>query len=124
MESIETQNEGLKPVAIIRDIALLWVLTLAGGFIAGFASAGSDLSRRAMAIAISNVLFSIIGFVVVGCLVGGRRWKHLLVVTVILWLTSLINLIFGIGLRQWLISLPVLLILMGIGGGISYLFRR
>jgi len=124
MEPTETPNDALRPAAIIRDVALLWVLTLAGGFVAGVAAPPTDPSRRMMAIAISNVLFSLIGFVLVGYLAGARRWMQLLVVTVILWFTSLINLLFGLKFFGWLMSLPVLLILMGIGGGISYLFRR
>jgi len=121
-EFSQPQSTPLSIGAVARDVAIIWVLTFAGGVIAGVA--GGDPSQRMIAIAVSNILFSIIGFIIVGCLVGGRRWKHLFVVTFILWVTSLVNILFGVGLGQWLFALPLTLILMGIGGGISYIFRR
>lgn len=113
----------IRPGAVARDVAILWVLTLVGGVVAGIASQPGT-ARFAMAVAVSNILLSTIGFVIVGCLVGGRRWKHLAVVTVVLWLTGLINTLFGVTLAQWFLSIILLFIVMGIGGSVSYLFRK
>jgi len=111
--------------AIARDVVILWVLTFAGGFVVGVATVGGhDPVHRALAIAISNTILSIIGFTIVGSLATQARWKQLFIVAIILWITSLANLAFGIPLRSWIVGLPFTLILMAVGGGISYLFRK
>ena len=128
MNDMESQDSPastqLRPAAVARDVAILWVLTLIGGFVAGVAGAAPGTPRFAAAILVSNTLLGIIGFIISGCLVGGRRWKHLFVVAVILWITSLINIFFGVTLMQWAFGIIAGLIFMAIGGGISYLFRK
>ena len=114
----------LRPAAVARDVAILWVLTLVGGFVAGVAGAGPGTPRFVAALFVSNTLLGIIGFIISGCLVGGRRWKHLFVVALILWLTGLVNMLFGVTFIQWVFGIVAILIFMGIGGGISYLFRK
>ena len=114
----------LRPAAVARDVAILWVLTLVGGFVAGVAGAGPGTPRFVAALFVSNTLLGIIGFIISGCLVGGRRWKHLFVVALILWLTGLVNMLSGVTFIQWVFGIVAILIFMGIGGGISYLFRK
>jgi hypothetical protein len=112
-------------IAIIRDVAILWGLTFARGLIIGILRiGGADPTARMVVIGLSNLLFAIIGFTISGCLTGGNRWRHLFIVAVIVWLSSLVNLVFGIHLAQWIIALPMTLIMMGIGGAISYAIRR
>jgi hypothetical protein len=123
-ESQESQLKALSFRAIARDVGILWGLTLAGGIIVGASGFRSDPSLYKIASTISSVLLCTIGFTIVGCLVGPRRWNHLFVVTAILWLTDILNLLLGVTLRQWILFLPIIFILMGVGGGISYIFRR
>jgi len=124
----EPRKPPLKPMspgAIFRDVGIIWGLTLAGGFVMGI-SGLRRLDQRACTIASgdSNTLLLFVGFVIIGCLIGRGRWKHLLAVTLILWITNLANILLGMTLSHWLVSLPFLLAMMGIGGAISYLFQN
>lgn len=124
-ESSPTSKEpGIKELA--RDVAILWVLTLIGGFFVGFFGRLGAWSAGGtqMAIALSNFVLGTIGFTISGCLVGGQRWKHLRNVMLCVWVTGLINLLVGVTLIQWALSLIVLTIIMLTGGGISHLLRR
>jgi len=118
----------LKPLslgAIARDVGIIFALTFAGGFIigaSGLRHASLDLYR--MVDSISNVILIAIGFAIVGSLVVVDRWKHLLSVAIISWIASLVNCLFGKTIEQWMAELPYILILMGIGGSVSYLIRR
>ena len=124
----EYSKPPLKPMsrgAIMRDVGILWGLTLAGGILVGASGIRrSDPSLFRIVDEVSGVLFCTIGFTIVGCLVGGRRWKHLFTVTIVVWVTSLVNIFFGVTLLHWLFQLEFLLIFMGIGGAVSYVFRR
>lgn len=111
---------GIKDV--VRDVIMLWVLTALGGFFVGFF--GRQAGWGIMAVAVSNLIMGTIGFTISGCLVGGQRWPHLLKVMLIVWLTGLINLHFGVTLIQWVLSVIALGLVMLVGGGISYLFRK
>ena len=112
---------------IIRDVIILWVLTGIGGFAAGLATGGPqrDAQQFIIAVAASNLLLGTVGFTVVGCLAPPNRWRHLAFVALGVWITSLINVVFfGVGLAQWIGSAIFMAIVMGIGGAISYLFKR
>jgi hypothetical protein len=115
---------GDKQGAIARDVVILWVLTFMGGFVVRVAGASPGTPLFMEALFVSNTIFSILGFTISGWLVGGRRWKHLLVVALLVWLTGLINLFFGFTFIEWLGSIVALLVFMAIGGGLSYLFRK
>ena len=74
---------------------------------------------------IANLLMGSIGFAIVGCLAPGPRWRHLTIVAIGLWLTSIVNVIaFGFPLIQWLFAIVGTFLMMGIGGALSYLFKR
>ena len=82
---------------------------------------GTTGSMRA--IALSNLVFGTIGFVISGALAKGNRWRHLAWVGLGVWLAGLINVFLsGFAIRQWLISIFVVAIMAGVGGGLSYLF--
>jgi nitrate reductase NapE component len=77
------------------------------------------------ALAVANILLGTVGFVISGCLAKTRRFQHLWVVVLFVWLTSLVNAFFGaFGFTQWLLSILLIIPMMLAGGGISFLFVR
>lgn len=111
---------------IIRDVVIVWVLTAIGGFVIGV-SGGSqgDPRRHQVALVISNFLLGSIGFTIAGCLAPRPRWNHLAYVALGAWLTGLINVVFfHVTITQWMFSALFMGIIMGIGGALSYVFRR
>jgi hypothetical protein len=112
---------------IIRDVVIVWVLTAMGGFVAGIATAGPqrDAQRFMLAVAVSNLLLGTVAFTIVGCLAPPPRWRHLAIVAAGAWLTSFINVVFfGVGIAQWIAAAIFIAIIMGIGGALSYVFKR
>jgi hypothetical protein len=110
-------------ISVARDVAIVLFLTFIGGVIIGVAGGGRDLSMTALAI--SNLLLGSIGFCIAGCLTRVDRWKHLLVVALIVWLFGLVNVaFFHVNLVQWLFSSIAVLLMMAIGGGLSFLFVK
>ena len=73
---------------------------------------------------LSVSLFSIVGFCISGYLAKGNRWKHLSFVALFAWLTSIVNIFFGFPVVFWLATVFFIFPLMGVGGGLSYLFKR
>jgi hypothetical protein len=119
--------QGLRIGPIIRDVVIVWVLTAMGGFVAGVATGGpqQDAQRFLLAVTLSNLLLGTVGFTIAGCLAPPGRWRHLAFVALGAWLTSLVNvLFFGVTIPQWISAAIFTAIIMGIGGGISYVFKR
>jgi len=113
-------NINVKSVVI--DIAILFALTFIGGFIAG-AAAGQNPSVGSIFVA--SFLMLTIGFCISGCknLVG--RWKHLLTVAIFYWLIDAgIQGLFFSSASRLLTLLVLVLITMGTGGALSFLFVR
>jgi hypothetical protein len=109
---------------IIRDTAIVVVFTAIGGFVIGLAGAFGT-QRGMLAMIASNFLLGTIGFVVSGCLSRGNRWRHLSFVALGVWLFGLVNVaFFGFTIIQWIISSFAIAMMMGIGGALSYVFRR
>jgi hypothetical protein len=121
-------EQRVRIVPIIRDVAIVWVLTAIGGFVAGFATGGSAESnpgRALAAIVVSNFLLGTVAFTIAGCLAPPPRWRHLCFVALGAWLTSLINVVFfKVTIAQWFSGIMFMGIIMAIGGGLSYLFKR
>src|SRR5436309_5634603 len=125
-------EKSFRPGAVLRDVAILWCLTGIGGFIVGAASGpegygsiATGLTERAqIAIGLSNLLLCTVGYAISGCLARGNRWQHLCYVTLGVWFSSLINvLFFGVTLAEFIWMLPLLGMTMVLGGGISFLFK-
>ena len=118
---------AIRILPILRDILIVFALTFVGGFVVGFifATQGAyGTSSYAVALGLSNLLLSTVGFVISGCLAPPERWRHLLLVAVGVWLLSLINVAFmGVPLIQWAILAIPIAVTMGVGGGVSHLFR-
>lgn len=116
---------------IIRDIVIVWVLTAVGGLVAGVATGGPerDAQRFMLAVAVSNCLLGTVAFTIAGYLAPPARWRHLYFVALGAWLTSLINIVFlDFSILQWIGAAIFMAmftaIIMGIGGAISYLFKK
>lgn len=115
---------------IVRDVIIVWFLTGIGGFVVGFGitvATGSPPKHTQgymLAIATSNFLLGTVAFTIVGCLTSIARWRHLVIVAALAWLTSLVNVAFlGTTMSQWIGSAVFIAVMMGIGGGLSYLFK-
>jgi hypothetical protein len=112
--------------ALVRDTVIVLALTFVGGLIVGITLGDAARSQGALlAVGLSNILLSIVGFCISGALVKVDRFKHLFKVAIAVWLVSFINTLFSVvTITQWLGSSIVILISMGLGGGLSYLFAR
>lgn len=110
---------------VIRDSLIFMGLTFLGGIVVGFVFGllGERASpKMQIGIAFSNILFGIFAFTISGCLVKANRFRHLFFVALVTWLLSLINLFFGYSFSQWLLGAITMLIMMGLGGALSFLF--
>ena len=110
--------------AVVRDVLIVWLLTSIGGFVVGLAVGTTQSPRFMLAVAASNILLGTVAFIIVGCLAGEGRWKHLAVVALLVWLIGVVNLAFGVTLVQWFFGFIPLAVVMGLGGGIAHLIRR
>lgn len=115
---------------VVRDVIIVWILTAIGGFIVGFAvtvvtgGPPKHTPGYTLAIATSNFLLGAVAFTIVGCLTPTARWRHLAIVAVVAWLTSLINVVlWGTRISQWVDGIIFMAVIMGTGGGLSYLFK-
>ena len=111
---------------ILRDVAIIWVLTFFGGVVAAFAAHSQSAQRVwvSSGVVVSDLLFGTVGFVISGCLATGSRWKHLAYVALFCWITSLINILFGLPVEQWFWGAFFYPLVMAVGGGVSYVFKR
>lgn len=110
---------------VLRDVAIIFVLTAMGGVIARFVPREDPAETPIMAIAVSNFLLGTVGFIISGCLATGNRWRHLAYVALGAWLASIINvLFFGFPIQQWMLSAFFMALIMGVGGGLSFIFKR
>jgi hypothetical protein len=107
--------------AVARDAAIVLGLTFLGGFVIGITSPNE---LNISAIAISNIVLSVVGFFIAGCLTKSLRFQHLSVVALCVWLVSAHNILLGVSFLQWVFSSVYVLITMGVGGGLSLLFVK
>ena len=111
--------------ALARDVGIVFVLTFLGGLVVGFTSSLTGVEVNILAIALSNIVFGTVGFTISGCIVKTNRFRHLYQVALGVWLLSFINVAFGmVDIQRWLVSILSVLLMMGMGGGLSYLFVR
>lgn len=111
---------------IVRDVTIIWVLCFLGGMVAGVAGPRQNTETvwTSTGVVFADVLFGIVGFCISGCLAKGNRWKHLGYVAFFVWLTSIVNVFLGFPFEQRLSGVYFPFLLMGVGGGLSYLFKR
>lgn len=125
-QQAERTTAPVRPLAVARDVAMLWILSATAGFIVGVASGGPrNMEAFALGIVAANVLAAVLSFAISGALNPDNRWRHLGWVALFAWATSIANVIFlGFPVTDWLMSAPLIAILMGIGGALSPLLRK
>ena len=91
----------------------------------GFVTPGGINSPAGiLALGYTNLIILTLGFFVVGCLTIENRWKHLWSVALWLWVVSLPNIAFlHVTFEHWEWMAPLLVVLLGIGGGAAALVR-
>ena len=113
------------PRKVARDVVLLIILSMLGGFVAGLATAGtSSAGQFTMGVVAANILTSIAGFAISGALCPGNRWPHLRWVAFFAWIPGALNMLLGLSFLDWLLGLPLMYVFMGVGGALSPFLRR
>jgi hypothetical protein len=116
---------GVRIGPVLRDVAMIAVLTAMGGFVAGVAGHGGNATSYMWALEISNAIFMTLGFTISGCLATGNRWRHLAYVALGAWVVGINNVFFfGFTVEQWMLSAFFVAFVMAVGGGLSFLFKR
>lgn len=115
----------LKLIAIARDVSIVFGLVVASSFIAAQIIEAMGQEVTALVIGLSNIFWGTVGFAISGCLAKVRRFQHLFMVAIGLWLVSFVNVAMGLTpLPTWAAGLVLILVMMGVGGGLSYLFVK
>jgi len=112
---------------VVRDVSIIFILTFLGGLVVRIASGGLRQAPEQvqLATAASNFFFGIVGFTIAGCLASANRWRHLRAVAVGAWFAGLVNVaFFGVSFLRWLGGILVILVIMSVGGAISFVFKR
>lgn len=80
---------------VLTGVGLVCAFTFVGGFVTGVAAALSGMpARLAMAgLMVSNLVLSVAAFCLFGILVKTERFKNMLVVALICWLLSALNML-------------------------------
>jgi len=134
-EGMESPNGGrlMKSGKIVnwkhvaRDVAIVWVVTLVGGFVGAFIPAlkqgvFADDVLRAGAV---NLIFLPAAYCISGCLVKTNRFRHLSYVAFFAWLTSVLNVFLGYATwGMWISGIVAAYVFMLIGGAISLIIVR
>lgn len=111
--------------AVVRDGGLILLLTAVGGLIIGLTSYTTDFESLLLLVACMNLLFLVVGFTISASVVGRGRWQHIAAVGLVVWLFGIINVLLGIGsIIDWIVSALLIAVCMGVGGALSYLFKR
>lgn len=115
---------GINKGAVLRDVGILVTVNALVGFLVGLISSDGDSALSILGVV--NIIMFPIAFTVMGVKAGNVRWKHLLAVAIGVWLTSIVNFVFlpGYSVSLWLFGLVLMLVFVGIGGALSYLFSR
>jgi len=111
---------------ILRDVAIVWVLVSLGSFVVGFVGVGVDEVQEQWGYVVSFILFGTTGFFIVGCMTKTDRFKHLFIVAVAIWLIGAVEQILfsEFTVAQWLLGIIWILIVLVVGGGLSFIFVR
>ena len=112
-------------IAVVRDVSIVVGLVLVSSFAAAQLIQATGEEVTALVIGLSNFFWGTVGFTISGCLAKIQRFKHLLIVAIGLWLVSFVNVAMGLTpVQMWAAGFLLILVMMGMGGGLSYLFVR
>lgn len=112
-------------IAVARDVSIVFGLVVASSFAAAWIIEAMGQDVTALVIGLSNIFWGTVGFTISGCLAKVRRFRHLFMVAIGLWLVSFVNVAMGLTpLSAWAAGFVLILVMMGIGGGLSYLFVK
>jgi len=110
-------------IVIARDVSIVFGLVLASSFAAAQIVQAMGGEVTPLVIGLSNIFWGTVGFTISGCLAKVQRFKHLFIVAIGLWLVSFVNVAMGLTpLPVWAVGFLLILVMMGLGGGLSYLF--
>ena len=135
LENPQQRRAGTASVkidAVLRDVGTIWFLTFLAGFLPSMVASAAGKQVPMSIVLGAGYIFEIIGFIISGSRAQSNRWKHLFVVAIVTWLSTALNVMFSylgffavpISLRDWLSSIFYILLTMGVGGVISYVFNR
>lgn len=112
-------------IAVARDVSIVFGLVLVSSFAAAQLIQATGEEVTALVIGLSNFFWGTVGFTISGCLARIQRFKHLFIVATGLWLVSFVNVAMGLTpVQMWAAGFLLILLMMGLGGGLSYLFVR
>jgi len=112
-------------IAVARDVSIVFGLVLVSSFAAAQLIQATGEEVTALVIGLSNFFWGTVGFTISGCLAKTQRFKHLFIVAIGLWLVSFVNVAMGLTpVQVWAVGFLLILLMMGLGGGLSYLFVR
>ena len=112
-------------IAIARDVTVLFILVFASGYLADQIITAMGASVTQEVIGLSSLFWGVVGFTISGCLARVNRWAHLSMVALIFWFACAANVVAGITpITAWAAGSVLILIMMGLGGGLSYLFVK
>jgi hypothetical protein len=110
-------------MAVARDVSIVFGLVLISSFAASLFVQAMEAEVTPLVIGLSNIFWGTVGFAISGCLAKVQRFKHLCVVALGLWLVSFVNVVAGMTpLPIWAAGFLLILLMMGLGGSLSYLF--
>ena len=108
-------------LAVIRDLIIIWVVMFPGLFLIALYEA--QLSQAWFAKPILYILVGSVGFAISGCIARIDRFEHLFIVAIIFWLTTFFAVLLDYTMFPfWFFGIIHILIMMGIGGGLSLIF--
>ncbi len=112
-------------IAIARDVSIVFGLVVASSFAAAQIIQAMGGEVTPLVIGLSNIFWGTVGFTISGCLAKVQRFKHLFLVALGLWLLSFVNVAMGLTPPQvWAAGSLLILAMMGMGGGLSYLIVK
>ncbi|MFM8540264.1 MAG: hypothetical protein ACKOBZ_02120 [Nitrospira sp.] len=109
--------------AIVRDVSIVFGLVLVSSLTTSVIVQSMGGEVTPLVIGLSNIFWGTVGFVISGCLIVIQRFKHLFLVAIGLWLVSFVNVLAEMTQPTvWAAGLLLILLMMGLGGSLSYLF--
>jgi len=113
--------DGREWLRVLRDVAIVYGLTFLGGLIIGT----TNLQGARAVVPWSNLILGVGGFAIAGCLHPVRRWWHLLLVAIGIWLVSLSNVVlYNFSFATWLFSAIITAVVASAGGGLSLIIVK